>query len=243
MADTADTERAETGTPGAGRVLITGASRGIGRATAIALAKRGCELLLMGRASSQHEQTLADCRRAGAKAASVICELTDPGAIDAAAREVLDRYGVPGVVINNAGVLQPAAKIQHLSLDTWEHSLAVNLRAPFLLCRALLPAMLAAGRGRLLHIASISGTIACPERAAYGASKWGLLGFHKALHEELKGTGLQSIALLPGSVDTDMLEQTPFSPDMSPEEVASLICYYALDAPDAVAGGNVEIYG
>jgi len=79
--------------------------------------------------------------------------------------------------------------------------------------------------------------------AHYGASKWGLIGFHRALSEELRGRGVQSIAILPGSVDTDMLKKTPFNPDMSAEEVADVIIYYGLDAPAAVHGATVQVYG
>jgi 3-oxoacyl-[acyl-carrier protein] reductase len=225
------------------RALITGTSRGIGRATALELSRRGCELLLMGRASDKHEATVDACRAIGATVHSFDCELSDGAAIEQSARLILAEHGPPTIVINNAGVLEAEAAVHELPVDDWDRVMAVNLRAPFLLCRALLPAMLDAGRGRFIHVASVSATIGCPKRSAYGASKWGLLGFHKALHEELAGTGLQSIAVLPGSVDTDMLTLTAFEPDMTAEEVAALIAYYALEAPVAVAGANVEIYG
>ena len=92
-------------------------------------------------------------------------------------------------------------------------------------------------------MSSISGTIGCPHMAHYGTSKWGLLGFHAALHDELKGTGVLSIAILPRSVDTDMLAKVPFPPDMTAEAVAEVMVYYGLDAPAAVAGARVQVYG
>ncbi|MEZ4437561.1 MAG: SDR family oxidoreductase [Polyangiaceae bacterium] len=223
--------------------VITGVSRGIGRAVALQLAARGVTLSLLGRPSEGHEATVAACRARGVRVGSHACDLADPASVSAAARGLLAAEGTPTVVVNNAAILERGRRVQDIEPDEWDRVLAVNLRGPFLLTRALLPAMLGAGRGRFLHVSSISGTIGCPEMAHYGASKWGLLGFHAALSEELKGTGLLSVAILPGSVDTEMLEKTPFPPDMTPEEVAGLMVFYALDAPSAVAGARVEVYG
>ena len=103
--------------------------------------------------------------------------------------------------------------------------------------------MLAAGRGRFVHVASISSTIGCPNNASYAASKWGLVGLSKSLAEELRGTGLASTAILPGSVDTEMLRGSGFDPQMTPDDVASTITYLALDAPLAINGSAVEVFG
>jgi 3-oxoacyl-[acyl-carrier protein] reductase len=151
--------------------------------------------------------------------------------------------GAPDAVINNAAQLEHGPRVHEIDIAVWDRIIATNLRGPFLLSRALLPPMLAAGRGRLLHVASVSGTIGCPQMAHYGASKWGLLGLHAALTEELRGSGVASIAILPGSVDTAMLEKTPFAPDMPASDVAEVMGYYALDAPASVHGARVEIYG
>jgi 3-oxoacyl-[acyl-carrier protein] reductase len=121
--------------------------------------------------------------------------------------------------------------------------LSVNLRGPFVLSRALLPAMRARGRGRFVFVASISSTIGCGGNASYAASKWGLLGFAKSLAEEVRGTGLSSVAVLPGSVDTDMLAGSGFAPAMTPDDVAGTITYLALDAPLAMNGSGVEVFG
>jgi 3-oxoacyl-[acyl-carrier protein] reductase len=229
-------------TAGAEIAVITGVSRGIGRATALALAQRGVAVALLGRDSSGHAQTVEDCA-ALTKTMDFTCDMADRDQVERAAAGVLDALGTPTVVIHNAAILERGSKVHELEPDAWDRLMAVNLRAPFLLTRALLPAMLDADRGRFLFISSVSGTIGCPEMAHYGASKWGLIGLAKALSEELRGTRLMSLAILPGSVDTDMLKKTPFPPDMSADEVADVIRYYALDAPPAVAGASVEIYG
>lgn len=224
-------------------VVITGVSRGIGRACAVAFARRGARLALMGRASEGQEATRAACEAAGAQVRAYACDVAERADVEQASRRVLDEQGCPTVVINNAGMLERGPKVHEIDVDLWDRILAVNLRGPFLLTRAFLPAMLEAKRGRFLHVSSISGTIGCPHMAHYGTSKWGLLGFHAALSDELKGTGVLSVAILPGSVDTDMLAKVPFPPDMTPEAVAEVMVYYALDAPVAIAGARVQVYG
>jgi 3-oxoacyl-[acyl-carrier protein] reductase len=226
-----------------GPCVITGTSRGIGRATALRVAARGRDLALIGRPSAAQDETRRLCEERGVRARAYACELAEPAAIDAAARALLAELGPPATVIHNAAVLERGPRVHEIAPEAWDRVLAVNLRAPYLLSRALLPAMLAAGRGRLVHVSSISGTLGAPHAASYGASKWGIIGLAKSLAEELRGTGLQSIAILPGSVDTDMLKQTPFPPDMSADEVAEVIVFHALDAPPEINGAAVEVYG
>jgi 3-oxoacyl-[acyl-carrier protein] reductase len=223
--------------------VVTGASRGIGRACALALAERGLGLALLGRPSERRDEAVRACRERGVEARAYDCDLGVAAHIEAAAARLCAELGTPRVVVHNAAEHRHGARVHEIAPEAWDRILAVNLRGPFLLSRALLPAMLAARRGRFLHVASISGTIGAPLAAHYAASKWGLIGLSKSLAEELRGTGLGSIAILPGSVDTDMLKGTPFSPTMRPEEVASLITYYALDAPPATNGAAVEIFG
>jgi 3-oxoacyl-[acyl-carrier protein] reductase len=133
--------------------------------------------------------------------------------------------------------------IHETSAADWDEVIGVNLRGPFLVTRALLPSMLEARRGRFVQVASISSTLRCPGAASYAASKWGVVGFSKSLAEELRGTGLQAVAVLPGSVDTPMLVGSGFPPQMSPEDVARTIVFVALDAPDAITGSAIEMFG
>ena len=104
-------------------------------------------------------------------------------------------------------------------------------------------AMRGAGRGRIVHVGSISSTVGTARAAAYCASKWGLVGLMKSLAEEISGSGLATVAILPGSVETRMLEGSGFAPRMRPEEVACAIVHYALDAPTAHNGAVVEMFG
>jgi 3-oxoacyl-[acyl-carrier protein] reductase len=199
-------------------------------------------LSLLGRASAALDETRAAVLARGARAECIPCDLRDADQTTAAARRALDVFGAPDVVVQNAGVVR-RGPIEAATTDDWDEQLDVNLRAPFLLTRELLPSMRATNRGRIIHVASISATVGSRHAAAYAASKWGLVGFMKSLAEELSGTGLMTVAILPGSVDTEMLEGSGFSPRMTAEHVARTIVYYAREAPLAHNGGVVEMFG
>jgi len=222
--------------------VITGASRGIGRATALLLSQRTVELALLGRPGGALDETARRAAQGGVRVEPVACDLTDDAQIATAAQRVLDHFGAPDAIIHSAGVIK-RARIEATSTAALDEQLAVNLRAPFLLTRALLPAMRAAGRGRIVHVGSISSTLGTAAAAAYCAAKWGLVGLMKSLAEELSNSGLSTVAILPGSVDTEMLRGSGFAPRMSAEDVARTLVYHALDAPQAHNGGVIEMFG
>jgi 3-oxoacyl-[acyl-carrier protein] reductase len=221
--------------------IVTGASRGIGRATALELAERGVALALLGRPSKDLDDICATVRRR-VKAEVVACDLSRPREVADAAEAVLGSAGAPAVVVHNAAVIH-RAPVEGMSDAAWSEQLDVNLRAPFLLTRALLPAMKKAGTGRLIYIGSISSTLGTAKASAYCASKWGLVGFMKSVAEELSNTGLMAMAVLPGSVDTKMLEGSGFAPRMNADDVAKTVAHYAVDAPISHNGGIVEMFG
>lgn len=222
--------------------VVTGASRGIGRALARLLAARGADLALIGRRSEAQATLLAELAREGRRATQIGCELADASDVERAAAEVLD-LGVPDAVVHNAGVVARGCLVEDESLERWNEQLAVNLTAPFLLTRGLLPAMKARRSGRIVFVGSISSTLGTAGQAAYNASKWGLVGLMKSLAEELMDTGLSTCAILPGGVDTDMLRGSSFPPRMSAEDVARTLTFFALDAPVAHNGGVQEMFG
>jgi len=232
-----------SGAPSAiGVAVVTGASRGIGRATALELAKRGLDVALVGHGSDAMEGVADDARSFGHRVRVVACDVAEAAEVERARCAVLD-LGTPLLVVNNAGVVHRGPLIEETDPADWDRVVAVNLRGPFLVSRAFLPAMRAEKRGRFVHVASISSTLGCPRSASYAATKWGLVGFAKSLAEELRGSGLQSIAILPGSVDTDMLAGSGFEPQMTAEEVAMQIAHLGLEASPAMNGSAVEMFG
>jgi NAD(P)-dependent dehydrogenase (short-subunit alcohol dehydrogenase family) len=223
--------------------LVTGAGRGVGRAVALALAKRGVKLALLGRPSAQHAEAVALLQQlSGQKPFEVFADFQDAAALERAAARVVAELGAPGIVVHNAGLVV-RARIEETSVAAWDEQLDVNLRAPFVLTRALLPSMRVAKTGRFVFIGSISGTLGSPGAAAYAASKWGLTGFVKSLAEELSDSGLMACAVLPGSIDTDMLKGAPFPARMSAADVAKSVEFLALDAPLAHNGAVLEMFG
>jgi len=225
------------------RVLITGMSRGIGRATALACAARGAELGLLGRPSERQRESAESCLKAGAKRVlSLAADATQLTQLERAASEFLEAFGAPDAVIHNAGIAARTS-IEATSIASWQEQLQINLTAPFVLTRALLPAMRARGTGRIVFVGSISSTLGTANLSGYCASKWGLVGLMKSLAAELTDSGLMTCAVLPGSVDTEMLVGSGFAPRMTAEAVAQTLVHYAFDAPLAHNGGSIEMFG
>lgn len=222
--------------------VVTGGGRGIGRAIALELADRGCDVAVLGRTQETLAATAEGIVQRGRRAVAIPCDVSRSEDVDAAAARVLVDLGVPRIVVPNAGVVHRVPMLD-MTEAQWDEVLDVNLKGTFLVTRAFLRPMLAERRGRFVAIGSISGTLGTPRLSAYCASKWGTVGFVKSLAEELRGTGLQSMCVMPGSVDTDMLRGSGFSPAMTPEDVASIVAWVALRAPDAMNGSCVDAFG
>ncbi len=217
-------------------VLITGGGRGIGAAVARRFAALGHRVAIVARTRTQLE---AVGKETGAL--PVVADLQHVAEIEAAHAKVVAALGPVDVLINNAGIVVRHLVEGHAQAD-WDAVLAVNLTAPFVFARCVVPSMRARGRGRIVNVSSISATLASPGLAAYGASKAGLLALTRALALEVKGDGVIVTALCPGSVDTEMLRGSGFSPDMSPEDVAGMI-HCLVSAPAAVSGSCVDMFG
>jgi NAD(P)-dependent dehydrogenase (short-subunit alcohol dehydrogenase family) len=218
--------------------IVTGGGRGIGAAIARALTARGVRVTVFARTTAQIDRLVSEGGAALAVAGDVRRE-------EHVARLVAiheESFGRCDLLVNNAGVLERGL-VEEISPDAWREVLDVNLTGAFLCARAVVPGMKRRRRGRIVNVASISGTIGTERASAYNASKWGLIGLTKCLAEELRPHGIQCIAVSPGSVDTEMLAKTPFRPEMKPDDVAGVVAWAALDAPDAVTGANLEVYG
>lgn len=222
--------------------VVTGAGRGIGRAVALDLARRGCHVALLGRTPSRLVEVAGAVVAHGVRAIAVPCDVADAASVASASEKVFSDLGVPRVVVSNAGIVRRAF-VHEMSEADWDAVVGVNLKGTFLVARAFLPRMREAGRGRVVVLGSISSTLGTARQSAYCASKWGTVGFVKSLAEELRETGLQTMCAMPGSVDTDMLVGSGFPPRMTPEDVAKTVTFLALDAPDAMNGSAVEVFG
>lgn len=222
--------------------VVTGGGRGIGRAIALELARRGCDVALLGRTLESLAGATEDVVATGRRALAVPCDVSSAAAVAEASAHVLADFGVPQIVIPNAGVVH-RVPVAQMTEEQWDDVIDVNLKGTFLVTRAFLPRMLDLRRGRFVAIGSISSTLGTARQSAYCAAKWGTVGFVKSLAEELRGTGLQAMCVMPGSVDTDMLKGSGFAPAMQPEDVAKTVAFLALDAPEAMNASSVEVFG
>jgi len=207
--------------------LVTGATQGIGRATAFALGRAGYRVGVCARTPQAVERLVGELRAAGIEAAGRAGDVADPAQVDGVVRHVAEALGEIGVLVNNAGVLI-ARPIAELTLEDWDTTMAVNLRGLFLMTRAVLPPMRAAGRGDIVNVASLSGRNGFAGGSAYAASKHAVLGFSRSLMLELRKEGIRVITVCPGSVDTGMLHDQPMlRPDsariLQPEDVADTV--------------------
>ena len=219
------------------RVVVTGASSGIGLATARRLVALGAEVALVARRA---ELLAREAALLGTRAFAAPCDVSDEESVHALCAALGARWpdGVTALV-NNAGRF-PLATVRDTTPDLFRDTLDTNLVAPFLLARALLPAMLARGTGHLVSVGSIADRTTFPENGAYAASKFGARALHEVLRAELRGTGVRATLVSPGPVDTPLWDDvdpdtrpgfTPRAAMLSPEAVADAIAYVLTQPP------------
>jgi NAD(P)-dependent dehydrogenase (short-subunit alcohol dehydrogenase family) len=186
-----------------GRVaLVTGGGRGLGRAVALALARRGAAVGVAARTLAQVEAVAAEIAATG-PALAVILDVTDPAAVATATARTRDTLGPVDILVNTAGIAE-SAPFARTDLGLWQRHLAVNATGPYLVTRACLPAMLERGWGRVVNVASVAGLEGAPYIAAYTASKHALVGLTRALAAEVAGRGVTANAVCPGFAATDL---------------------------------------
>lgn len=227
--------------------VVTGASRGIGKAIALRLAGAGAEVALWARDAERLQAVAAEIAAAGGRAQPFLVDVTDSASIESGAEIVRRTMAPVKIVVNNAGSVVRKPTVA-LSLAEWRQVIAVNLDGTFLVTRAFLVDLTRAG-GRVINIASRAGREGTPMLSAYCAAKHGVVGFTRALAEELRTAKVSVNAICPGSVDTAMLREglPGVEPDMSPDEIAATALFLAtpspLGAPDALTGSCIDIFG
>ncbi len=223
--------------------VVTGASRGIGRAIAMRLAEAGAEVALWARDSNALRLVASEISAARGKARAIVVDVTDSDAVNRASDLVRATMPPVRTVVNNAGaVLRKSTEA--MTDDDWRRVMAVNLDGTFYVTRAFLPD-LEHNQGRVINISSISGREGTSLLAAYCAAKHGVIGLTRALAEELRTAKVSVNAICPGSVDTQMLrEGMPGArPDMSPDDIAKTALFLACSAPPALTGACIDVFG
>ena len=186
------------------RVIVTGASSGIGRATTIALLRAGCSVAGVGRRAAALDATGAS--EPGSRFHALPVDLADAAATVSSVAAAVRLLGGVDIVVNNAGVGVRAA-VHETTLDDWDQTFAVNVRAPFLVCREVVPVMLEQGHGVIVNVASVAGLIGIPSRAAYGASKAALISLTRSLAVDYAARRIRANCVAPGTTETPWVDR------------------------------------
>ena len=187
--------------------VVTGAGRGIGKAIALGLAQSGCRVILSARTATQLQEVRREIERDGGSATAIPADLTHDNAVEALATESRRAYGAVDILINNAGWGRRAPVVK-INVEDLDQTLRLNLRAPILLAKRLVPDMIARNEGAVINIGSVSGKTGEASGAAYSATKFGLIGFTQSLYEEVREHGIKVAVILPGFVDTPLIPPT-----------------------------------
>jgi 3-oxoacyl-[acyl-carrier protein] reductase len=188
--------------------LITGATEGIGRATAFVLGRAGYKLGICARTEAKVQRTLEDLAAEGIEAAGAAADVGEPEQVQRAVEQVTGRLGEIGLLVNNAGILI-AKPFEQLSLEDWDATMSTNVRSLFLVTRLVLPAMRRRRSGSIVNVASLAGRNGFAGGTAYTASKHAVLGFSRSLMLEVRKENIRVIAICPGSVATSLLQDQP----------------------------------
>jgi NAD(P)-dependent dehydrogenase (short-subunit alcohol dehydrogenase family) len=240
--------------------VVTGAASGIGRATALRLARDGYRIAMMDLDAAGLAETRTQIQRAGGWAHEFPVDLCDPLGVGSVTREIAVTVGAPEVLVNVAGI-GLAANVLETSDEDWNHVLAVNLTGPFLTTRATLPLMLDRGSGVIVNIASVGGQVGLARRAAYCASKAGLVGLTRAVAVDHAHEGIRCVAICPGTVETEWIGKIlANAPDPaaareamaarqldgqmgSPAEVAAMVAFVASPDGRFINGATLVLDG
>jgi NAD(P)-dependent dehydrogenase (short-subunit alcohol dehydrogenase family) len=242
-----------------GRVaVVTGAAHGIGRAISLAFAEAGAAVACVDIEADLAAVTAEAIRQAGGSATAFACDVADEASIRAAATEIERKLGRARVLVNGAATLDVGGPVLETDLATWNRVIAINLTGAFLVSKAVLPAMIAAGGGSIIHIASQLGSVASPGRAAYCSTKGALIQLAKVMAAELGDRGIRVNTLSPGGVETRRLEFRYGDMESArranvakyllgrlgqPAELAAAALFLAADASSFMTGADLLVDG
>ncbi|MBW3597828.1 MAG: SDR family NAD(P)-dependent oxidoreductase [Planctomycetes bacterium] len=246
-------------------MLVTGGGRGIGRAIAVALASQGAQVAVTARTEDQLNSVVQEIKVAGGEGLAIAVDLAGTNAAASVIEAVEKQWGPVEVLVNNAGIGSSSSPRPIVEFDDefWELTMRLNVTVPYLLTKRVLPAMLQAGWGRIINIASINAHIPAMHGSAYTASKHALAGFTKATAKEVAGSGVTANAVCPGVTATLMndlrieydarrlgksaeqieAEASPLGRRLLPEEVAAMAVFLAGEASGAINGQCINVCG
>jgi NAD(P)-dependent dehydrogenase (short-subunit alcohol dehydrogenase family) len=226
--------------------IITGAGRGVGRATARLFAREGAHVVLFSRTASHLAEAISDIARAGGQALSIVGDVSREADVDALFQQVLDSYGRVDILVNCAGIVAVRPFVE-MDVSTWDAVMAVNLRGTFLCCLKAFQLMAAQQHGVIINFSSLSGVRGVekfPGLSAYNVSKSGVAGLTEILAVEGQPYNIRVCAVSPGAVDTEMLRQAAphLKAGMTPGDMAEIVLFLAGDSGRMLSGSNIEIF-
>lgn len=234
--------------------LVTGATRGIGRAIALALGQQGHTVVGTATSAEGAERISAAFAEAGVKGKGVVLNVADAESIDQTIAAINAEFGAPQIVVNNAGITRDNLMLR-MKTDEWDDVINTNLSAIFRVTKACLKGMTKARWGRIINISSVVGSMGNPGQANYAAAKAGLEGFSRALAAEIASRNITVNAIAPGFIETDMtqalpeaqrellLKQVPAGRLGQPEDIASAVAFLASDAASYITGTTLHVNG
>jgi 3-oxoacyl-[acyl-carrier protein] reductase len=235
--------------------LVTGASRGIGRACALYLAELGAKVAVnYARSSAQADQVVAQIREMGGEAVAIRADVSKQADVDAMVEETIQTLGGLDILINNAGITRDTLLIR-MKEEDWDQVLDTNLKSVFLVTKAASKYMMKKRQGRIINISSVIGVAGNAGQANYAASKAGIIGFSKSIAKELAARNILVNMIAPGFIDTDMTEvlndqvkegilsQIPLNRYGKPEDIAHLAGFLASDESGYITGQVIHVDG
>lgn len=240
-------------------VLITGGGTGIGRGIALACAREGARVAVVGRRLEKLQDAVAEIKAAGAEAIAIACDVSKAADAQNAIRTTATTFGKLNALVNNAGVLS-VSTIEDIPEDEWDNLMAANLKGPFLMCRAALPEFRKVGGGSIVNVGSVLGLVAMKKRAAYCASKGGLTLLTKAIAVDHGHENIRANCICPSIVETDLVSELFKTPDGErakrdrlatiplnrfgkPNDIAGLAVFLASDESSWLTGAAIPVDG